>query len=132
MIIGIISLPSTVLDKIIVPINVHIVPYLLQDCHLKAVHDLPMAAFPQIWTLYLLGLLLSILARCCLKASLLLLSAELYSTCSSSHGFHSSATNGAAPPSLTPPANTILFQFLGMNFLYLSSHKRKWSFEMLK
>uniref|UniRef100_A0A3Q3KQ32 Cytochrome b-c1 complex subunit Rieske, mitochondrial n=1 Tax=Monopterus albus TaxID=43700 RepID=A0A3Q3KQ32_MONAL len=50
-----------------------------------------MAAFPQIWTLYLLGLFLSIRPRYCLKASLFLLRAELYSTCSSSHGFHSSA-----------------------------------------
>lgn len=66
-----------------------------------------MAAFPQIWTLYLLDLVLSIWPRYCLKASLFLLRAELYSTCSSSHGFHSSATNGAtAPPSLTRPANT--------------------------
>lgn len=69
-------------------------------------HDVPMAALPQIWTLYLLGLFLSIRDRCCLKASLFLFRAELYSTCSSSHGFQSSARNGAAPPSLTPPANT--------------------------
>lgn len=65
-----------------------------------------MAAFPHIWTLCLWGLFLSIWPRCCLNASLLLFSAELYSTCSSSHGFHSSARNGATPPSLTPPANT--------------------------
>lgn len=78
-----------------------------------------MAAFPQIWTLYLLGLLLSIRAMYCLKAFLFLFRAELYSTSSSSHGFHSSATNGA--PSLTPPRSKTWFHSVNYTSYFFGS-----------
>lgn len=63
---------------------------------------------------------------CCLKDCLLLFNAELYSTCSSSHGFHSSVRNGATPPSLTPPANAVTnlrLTFNGKHFRDMTFYK---------